>query len=86
MTKWNFKLSWVEHEKSIIISGPGLRSVNRNIRGYSQNKSKLSVELWQFSAEGCEHPRTILKLSFSTAKMADKTNKIYVCSLLTKVW
>ena len=24
MTKWNFMLSWVEHEKSLITSGPGL--------------------------------------------------------------
>ena len=39
------------------------------------NKSKLSIQMWQFSAEVSEYPQTYLKLSFGTIKMAVYANK-----------
>ena len=32
----------------LFVRKPGLRSVNRNVRGYSQNERKLSVQLRSF--------------------------------------
>ena len=34
--------------------------------------------------EGSAHPKTILKLSFGTTKMAAYVNKFYVCLFVTK--
>ena len=63
----------------------GLRSISRNVRSYSQNKSKLSVQLWQFSEEGNEHLKTILKLSRGTTKMAAYAKKNMYLYLQPKI-
>ena len=82
----SFKIATDEKEyisMSIYILS-GLRSVNRNVRGYSQNKNKLSVQLRRFSAEVAEHPQTILQLCFGTIQMTACANKLYICLFVTQ--
>ena len=67
------------HHTYLIQSGGldhGLRSVNRNVGGYSTHKQKQTF-LW---AKGSEYPETIRKLSSGTIKMAAYANKfLYAC-------
>ena len=53
---------------------------------FKLNKSKLSVQLRQFSVEGSEYPQTNLRLSFGTTKMAAYVNKNFVCFVRKKIW
>ena len=63
------------HEEPCLIpivkdTSTGLRSVNREVRSYSQNNSK--------------YPQTIRMLSFGTTKVAVYANNIFVCLFVSK--
>ena len=53
-----------------------------------KKRSKLSVQLRQFSTEGSEYSQTILKLSIVTSMMAGYMNKmfVYLFAKQKKVW